>query len=198
VLPTRQTGTSWFLANAFDADDVNLAVPLHSMTRPEPAFDLEMVGQLGAYYPDQEVVSAICGRSIRSKNSWPSPSTLFGTNHGSGIASWFFVNKANEGYKKGGQMFGFEISVCPPIYPAFYSPTGAVHKTDRLGNIDPLNMRPTADYSWPASGHWMEWLTSSVNSSIDLERDFPWVAYASYKDIAGRALQLAALGEPVV
>ena len=69
MLPTRQSGTSWFLANAFDADDVNLAVPLHSMIRPEPAFDLEMVGQLGAYYPDQEVVSAICGRSIKSKNS---------------------------------------------------------------------------------------------------------------------------------
>lgn len=186
------------MANAFDYNDVGLAVPLHSVTRPPPTFDLEMVGKLGAFYPDQEVVSAICSRSVRSKNKWPCDQTLFGTNHGSGLASWFFVNKATEGYKKGGEIFGFPISVSPPIYPASYNPTGAVHKTDRLGVIDPLNMRPTLDVSWPAAGHWLEWLTMSVNSSIDLDNDFPWVRYASYKDIAARAQQLNALGEQVV
>jgi hypothetical protein len=58
-------------------------------------------------------------------------------------------------------------------------------------------MRPTSDFSWPAPGHWCEWLVPSVNSSIDLENDFPFVRWMAFKDFADQALQLKALGEPV-
>jgi hypothetical protein len=58
--------------------------------------------------------------------------------------------------------------------------------------------RPTADYSWPSSGHWTEWLAVSPNSTIDLDSDFPWVSYITYKDLASHVLSLKALGEPVL
>jgi hypothetical protein len=199
VVPALKLEHSWFLAKAFDhGGDVGYAVPLHSLARPPPSFDLKALRALGSAYPDQEVVGAMAGRRVTAKNAFPRGEVLFGTNHQSGLRSWFFVNKANQEFKKQGQLLGFPISVCPPVYPAFYSPTGAVHKKDRLGNVDPLNMRPTADYSWPASGHWMEWLTKSVNDSVDLDRDFPRVRYVTFQDIAERALQLRSLGGQVV
>jgi hypothetical protein len=87
-----------------------------------------MVRVLGEQYPDKEALAAMYGQSIPAKNLWPADSVLFGTNHKSGLRSWRFVNKANEGYKQRGEIYGFPITVSPPIFPAMYSPTGAVAK----------------------------------------------------------------------
>ena len=198
MLPAVDRGCSWFLANAFDHKDVGRAVPLASLRRPEPAFDVAMVRQLGSAFADQEVIGAMCGRRVAAKNRWKREKVMFATNHGSSQRAWRLVNKANEQYKTQGHMFGFPISVSPPIHPGIYSPTGAVPKKTRLGEIDPDNCRPTADYSWPPPGYWMDWLTSSVNGSIQLEEDFPWVKYIRHVDLVDQILCLKAFGEPVM
>ena len=189
---------SWFLANAFDFDSVGKAVPLASLVRPKPAFNIEMVRQLGTVFPDQEVIGAMCGRKVAAKASWARDKVMYGTNHASGLRSWRLVNKATTQYKAAGHLFGFPISVSPPVHPAIYSPTGAVPKKTRMGVIDPNNCRPTADYSWPPAGYWMEWLIASVNESINLETDFPWVKYIRHSDFVDQILCLKALGEPVL
>lgn len=189
---------SWFLANAFDYDCVGKAVPLASLVRPEPAFNIGMVKKLGAVFPDQEVIGAMCGRKVAAKASWPRDKVMYATNHASGLRAWRLVTKATKQYKAAGHLFGFPLSVSPPVHPAVYSPTGAVPKKTRMGVIDLENCRPTADYSWPPAGYWMEWLTQSVNGSIDLEGDFPWVKYIKHTDFVDQILCLKALGEPVL
>ena len=53
--------------------------------------------------------------------------------------------------------------------PMFVTPQGAVTKKLLDGTVDPLNVRPTADFSWPM---WdvplAEWATSP-NDSIDMD-----------------------------
>jgi hypothetical protein len=128
VVPAGPAPFSFYMADAFDTGDVGRAVPVASMTRADPTFDLDMMRALGDPYPDKEALAAICGRSVPAKNLWPVDSVMFGTNHKSGLRSWRFVTKANEEYKAQGQLFGHPISVSPPIFPAIYSPTGAVMK----------------------------------------------------------------------
>lgn len=198
ALPAKDLACPWFLANAFDFDSVDKAVPLASITKPVPSFNLTNVALLGATYPDQELVGAMAGRRVSSKERSKPANVMFGTNHQSSAASWRLVNKANSEYKAQGQIFGFPISVSPPITPAVYSPTGATSKKTRLGVIDPDNCRPTVDYSWPPPGYWMEWLTQSVNDGVQLQEDFPWVYFVTVRDIMDQALALRALGERVL
>jgi hypothetical protein len=197
-VPADDPGCPWFLANAFDFGTVDKAVPLASLVRPAAAFDIPMVRQLGYNFPDQEIVGAMCGRRVSAKDRWDRKTSMYATNHGSGLRAWRLVTKANDEYKRQGQLYGFPISVCPAVHPAVFSPTGAVPKKTRLGLIDPLNIRPTADYSWPPVGYWMEWLIPSVNDTIQLEEDFPWVRYIRHTDLVNQALALKALGEPVL
>ena len=173
-------------------------MPVQSIQRPAPSFNLINFRRLGVGFPDQELVNAVATRSIETKDKTPVELTLYGTNHKSGLDSWRFVTKANEVEKEKKHLFGFPTAVSPPIYPAMYSPTGAVLKKDRLGQVDAHNRRPTSDFSWPAHGYWLEWIVQSVNDSIDLETDFPWVKYVGFKDFAAQALYLKALGEEVV
>ena len=59
-------------------------------------------------------------------------------------------------------------------------------------------MRPTSDLSWPSPGHWAEWLVPSVNSTVDLDNDFPFVKWMGFRDFVDQALRLKVLGEPVL
>ena len=186
------------MASAFDHDDVGMAVPVQSMARPPPSFNVHNFKLFGQGCPDQEMVHAIATRSIETKDTASLAKTMFATNHQSSQNAWRFITKANNTEKGAQHLFGYPISVSPPIFPAMYSPTGAVHKKDRLGNIDMENMRPTSDFSWGPNGHWLTWIVRSVNDSIDLEGGFPWVKYIGFKDFAEQALYLQALGEPVV
>ena len=44
----------------------------------------------------------------------------------------------------------------------------------------------------------MEWLVESVNHSVNLEQDFPYVQWMAFKDFAQQAALLASWGEKVV
>jgi hypothetical protein len=123
---------------------------------------------------------------------------LFSAAHGSGLDAWRFVTKANDEEKQKQHLFGFPISVSPPVFPAMYSPTGAVFKKNRAGEIDLDVRRPTSDFSWPAPGHWMEHVVSSVNSSVDLDEDFPYVQWMAFHDFMNQVVMLKQWGEPVV
>ena len=123
---------------------------------------------------------------------------LFSAAHGSGLEARRFVAKANDEEKAKGHLFGCPITVSPPVYPASYSPTGAVFKKNRMGELDLEVRRPTSDFSWPAHGLWMEWLSESVNDSVDLQEDFPSVKWMAFQDFANQAAALKALGEPLV
>jgi len=149
-------------------------------------------------YPDQEVIAAVAYRGVDPKDTRPIYQAVIGTNHASGLKAHKFVTKANNTEKELGHLHGHSPLVSPPIYPAVYSPCGAVHKKLRDGSIDPSNMRPTSDFSWPPPGYWMSWLTESVNDRINLDIDFPYVHYYSHGDFVEQVLQLSALGEQVL
>ena len=189
---------AWFLANAFDTGEVGDTVPLASLQRPSPSFGVEAFAGLGEACRDRELVAAVHGRCVSAKNTWPAAHALFATNHQSSARAWQFVEKANMQYRKAGQMHAFPPEASPPVFPAIYSPTGAVPKTLRDGTVDPHNVRPTADYSWPPPGYWMRWLCPSVNETVDLEQDFPEAKCVSHGDLVEQILKLKAWGEPVV
>ena len=104
------------------------------MARSPPTFALDAVREMGVGYPDQELIAAIVGRRIDpkdlSRHDRERP-VLFSAAHGSEIRAWRFVSEANQAEKDKGHLYGFPISVSPPIYPGAYSPTGAVFKKKR-------------------------------------------------------------------
>jgi len=198
VLPARDVGGAWFLANALATGDVGLAVPVQSLIRKPTGFNTPVVRALGVACRDQAVVQAMAEGGVSAKHGWQRKHTMLGTNHSSSLRAWCFVDKATRGYLQEGQMLAFPEDASPPIFPAIYSPTGAVPKKLRDGTIDPDNVRPTADYSWPPPGHWMSWLCRSVNETVDLQKDFPEARYSSFAEVAEQVLKLKGWGEPVV
>ena len=110
-------------------------MPVQSMARAAPSFIPEAFARLGVNYPDQAIISVVVHGTIDPKDSLADGDLFFGSNHLSGLSSWRFVTKANDAEKEKGHLFGFPITVSPPIYPAMYSPTGAVHKKTRAGLI---------------------------------------------------------------
>ena len=197
-VPTEAArGCSWYMAEALLHGDPGKIVPVESLERVPPTLKAVAWKALGEFYPDQEIIWAVANRGV-NPGSWSVPKqTVLGTNHASGLKAHQFVHKANNTEKNKGHLFGFPISVSPPIYPAVYSPTGAVHKKLRDGSIDPQNMRPTLDLSWPPPGYWMAWLTQSTNDSID-EDSLPIVHYLDHQNFKGQIMQLKELGEEVL
>ena len=201
VLPTTAAPGSWLMAQYFATGDPGWIVPIQSLERGPPSFNLQAFKRFGVGYPDQELVSAIVGRCVDPKDSArhkEGKKVLFSAAHGSGLDAWRFVTKANDEEKQKQHLFGFPISVSPPVFPAMYSPTGAVFKKNRAGEIDLDVRRPTSDFSWPAPGHWMEHVVSSVNSSVDLDGDFPYVQWMAFHDFMNQVVMLKQWGEPVV
>jgi hypothetical protein len=96
-----------------------------------------------------------------------------------------------------GRMSTYGIARSPPIWPIEVYPTGAVAKNLRNGDVDPDNMRPTADYSWPPPGYWMSMLFKSANASVDLQRDYPYIHYIGAHDLIDQVLYLDTLGAGV-
>ena len=198
VPEARARSCTWYLAEALFYGDASKIVPVESMRRGPPTLRAEAFEALGRCYPDQEIVWAVVDRGINPKDEQPPAQTVLGTNHMSGLRAHHFVSKANNTEKEKGHLFGFPISMSPPIHPAVYSPTGAVHKKLRDGSIDPGNMRPTSDFSWPPPQYWMGWLTTSVNDTIDLDMEFPYVHYFNHMDFVQQVMQLKELREPVL
>ena len=133
-----QTGVdgAWFLAQYLATGDVGWLVPVQSLTRKDSSFNAVAFQKLGATFPDQELIAAVAKGCLDPKDSRPKESDLFfGANHTSGLEAWRFVTKANNVEKKAEHLFGFPISVSPPVFPAMYAPTGAVHKKTRSGEI---------------------------------------------------------------
>ena len=201
LIPTTGIEGHWFVAQYFATGDPGWIVPIQSLKRKDASFNTEAFRDFGQGYPDQELITAVAGRCIDPKDKSRFDSNrkvLFSAAHGSGMEAWRFVEKANAEEKEKGHLFGYPITVSPPVFPATYSPTGAVFKKNRMGELDLEVRRPTSDFSWPAAGLWMEWLTSSVNASVDLDEDFPYVKWMSFRDFSNQAVLLKTLGEPLV
>ena len=132
-----QTGIegSWFTAQYFATGDPGWLVPVQSLRRKRSSFSADAFLNLSVGFPDKELISAIVGGNIDPKDTLPKGDVFFGSNHSSGVNAWRFVTKANNVEKEAGHMFGFPVSVSPPIFPGMYAPTGAVHKTTRQGLI---------------------------------------------------------------
>jgi hypothetical protein len=126
---------SWFLAQSFATGDPNWIVPVQSLKEEKTSFVASAFKALGAGYPDQELIAAIVGGRIDPRDSLPDGDVFFGSNHKSGLEAWRFVTKANEVEKEKRHLFGFPTGASPPIFPAMYAPTGAVHKKTRQGDI---------------------------------------------------------------
>ena len=65
--------------------------------------------------------------------------------------------------------------------PMFVTPQGAVTKKLFDGSIDPYNVRPTADFSWPVWDVPLAEFATSPNDSIDT-RDLPALKWFSLQD----------------
>ena len=134
-MPQTGVSGSWFLAQYFATGDPGWIVPVQSMARVESTFNKEAFASLGRCYPDQELISAVVGGCVDPKDSLPEGDVFVGSNHKYSMAGWRFVTKANNVEKEKAHMFGYPISVSPPVFPAMFAPTGAVHKKTRQGLI---------------------------------------------------------------
>ena len=150
MIPSTAAPGSWLMAQYFATGDPGWIVPIQSLERGPPSFNLQAFKRFGVGYPDQELVSAIVGRCVDPKDSArhkEGRKVLFSAAHGSGLDAWRFVTKANDEEKQKQHLFGFPISVSPPVFPAMYSPTGAVFKKNRAGEIDLDVRRPTSHFT---------------------------------------------------
>ena len=98
VLPTTAAPGSWLMAQYFATGDPGWIVPIQSLERGPPSFNLQAFKRFGVGYPDQELVSAIVGRCVDPKDSArhkEGRKVLFSAAHGSGLDAWRFVSKAN-------------------------------------------------------------------------------------------------------
>ena len=184
-------GTFW---RTKDTDDI---VPMAYVRHEGAVVRKEAFRALTQWYPDQEVIAALGGAGVPSKNFVKPGVAVLGTNHKASVEHFKFVDKMYQSEVAAGRMAMFGVTQSPPIWPLIVSPTGAVVKKLRDGSIDPDNMRPTADYSWPPPGFWMELLTKSPNASVDLQRDFPYIYYIGAHDLIAQILFLALLGAGV-
>ena len=167
VLPTTDIKGSWFLAPYFDSEDPDWIVPIQSLKRGPPSFNTDAFRRFGGGFPDQELITAIAGRCVDPKD-WGrhevDKQVLFSAAHGSGMDAWRFVTEANKVEKDKQHLFGFHISVCPPVYPAMCSRlparssrrTGSVRSTTKCA--DPLR---TSVGRRPGTG-WSGWSSPST------------------------------------
>lgn len=186
-----------YLAEFWRTGSVDDIVPILSVSHPATAVDKGALEHLTRWYPDQEVVQALRGDGVPSKDVSHPGTSVLGTNHASSLSFFPFVDKMYRGEVEAGRMSQFGVTQSPPVWPITVSPTGAVTKKLRNGSIDPENMRPTADYSWPAPGLWMTHLVRSPNMSVDLTLDFPYIYYIGVHDLIEQVLFLAELGDGV-
>ena len=77
--------------------------------------------------------------------------------------------------------------------PMFVTPQGAVTKKLLDGSIDPYNVRPTADFSWPVWDVPLAEFATSPNDSIDT-RDLPALKWFSLQDFFDQAHYLRQFG----
>jgi hypothetical protein len=193
-------GDKWpamFLADYWESGEVAHIVPMQCVSNPERVVRSAALRALACWYPDQEAVEALAGDGVPSKDRCEPGVAVLGTNHSASIEHARFVDKMYATELRAGRMSRFGIIHSPPCWPIKVSPTGCVDKTLRNGDVDPDNKRPTADYSWPPTGHWMRHLCTSPNAAVDLERDFPFVYMVGAHDLIAQIQYLAALGDGV-
>ena len=77
--------------------------------------------------------------------------------------------------------------------PMFVTPQGAVTKKLLDGSIDPYNVRPTADFSWPVWDVPLAEFATSPNDSIDT-RDLPELKWFSLQDFFDQVHYLRQFG----
>ena len=77
--------------------------------------------------------------------------------------------------------------------PMFVTPQGAVTKKLLDGSIDPYNVRPTADFSWPVWDVPLAEFATSPNDSID-KRDLPALKWFSLQDFFDQVHYLRQFG----
>ena len=194
---TGVQGTPMWLADYWVSHDINDVVPMEYVSNPERVVRSQAMKALAGWYPDAEVVSALAGDGVPSKDRFQPGVAMLGTNHAASITNHKFVDKMYATEMEAGRMSSYGVDQSPPCWPLLAAPTGCVDKALRDGSIDPLNKRPTADYSWPVRGHWMSHLCRSSNERVDLERDFPWVYMMGAHDLIEQIQYLAALGDGV-
>lgn len=190
-------GVAWYLADYWESGDAGHIVPIQSC-RARATVNREALNQLKAWYPDKELLGYLGGEGVPSKDSPKEDTAFLGTNHAGALTYHDFVHKAYMKEVEAGNTSQFAVGHSPPVWPITVSPSGATTKKLRDGSIDPDNMRPTADMSWPRPSLWLALLAESHNATIDLERDFPYVHYVSHKDMIEQILYLESLGEEVV
>ena len=181
------------------AIDALLELPPPLPDADEPASDSGAVMPYAVASPCifSRICSALAGDGVPSKDRFQPGVAMLGTNHTASITNHKFVDKMYATEMEAGRMSSYGGDQSPPCWPLLAAPTGCVDKALRDGSIDPLNKRPTADYSWPVRGHWMSHLCRSSNERVDLERDFPWVYMMGAHDLIEQIQYLAALGDGV-
>jgi hypothetical protein len=193
-------GVEWpamFLADYWVSGEVAHIVPMQCVSNPVRVVRSAALRALAGWYPDQEAVGALAGDGVPSKDRCEPGVAVLATNHAASIESASFVDKMYAAELQAGRMSRFGVLQSPPCWPLKVSPTGCVDKTLRNGDVDPENKRPTADYSWPPTGHWMRHMCTSPNAAVDLERDFPFVYMVGAHDLIEQIQYLAALGDGV-
>jgi hypothetical protein len=188
-----------FLADYWTSESVDDIVPMEYVSNPQKVVRSAALQALAAWYPDQEVVQALVGGGVPSQDRREDGVAMLGTNHKAALDNAAFVNKMYNDELAAERMSKFGIAHSPCAFGGGtkYAPSGCVDKNLRDGTVDPLNKRPTADYSWPPPGHELAYLVTSPNDSVDLQRDFPYIYMIGAHDLIEQVQYLAALGDGV-
>jgi hypothetical protein len=113
-----------FLADYWVSGDVDDIVPMHYVLNPERVVRSEALLALASWYPDQEVVQALAGGGVPSKDRFEPGVAVLGTNHSASIENYTFVDKMYATEMEAGRMSKYGIDQSPPSWPIKGSPTG--------------------------------------------------------------------------
>ena len=183
-----------YLGEYWKTHDIDDIVPAEYLVG-ESSISKEAMRVFSAGFADAELSACLTGDGVPSKDAPQMGVNFLATNHSRSLYHHHLVDKMYQTELEAGRMVQFPVDYTPVFAgPAGVYPTGATTKKDRQGRVCEDQCRPTADYSWGPPGHWLNWLMRSPNSTVDLERDFPWVYYATTRDYMEEVVFLLALG----
>jgi len=129
VLPS-QAPIPFYLGDYWITKNVDDIVPADYLEGPS-SIHKTLFAALAAGFPDRELVTALTGSGIFSKDIFRPAASMFATNHKKASSHHKFVDTMYSDEVGGGRMLQFSARQSPPFFPCAVYPTGATTKKKR-------------------------------------------------------------------
>ena len=187
----RAQGHQWYLGKANETGDAKDIMTVQEMERPPASVNAEWASMLGLASHDQQIAGMLSD-GIHPGNAFQQPLVVC-QNHGSALAAHELMTKCLREENEAGRnrfLRPFDTTTVETpadgapmtlwnnkrstksvldFMPFFSTPQGAVPKKLADGSIDPLNCRPTSDFSWPPPSDPLAKYVTSPNDLIGLD-----------------------------